>query len=150
MNDSLENAVSCDIQLRDNANYTFYMKISSSSYRFFTEIAEIACENTNEGVYINCNGGETFEIVAKDMTYDFGKEIVVVGGGWGASIAPLEIDTSFLSLFKNKFQSMITIIIVVCVVIAAVVAAIVVLKLLYSYCKKKGEAPRYVVPSSSA
>jgi hypothetical protein len=126
------------------------MNLGLSSYRFFAGTEQIACSLEADGIYINCHGGETVPIEAKDMSYDWGAEIVVTSGSFGAGKEDFSVDLSFLDVFKNNLSIVIIIVIVICVVAAAAIAAIIILRCLYNHFSNKKRNTQEVVMSSSS
>jgi hypothetical protein len=148
--DIVDNGTACQIKLIDENDYIFYMNLGLGVYRFFNGPKQIACKLIADGMYTDCNGGETFPIEAKDMSYDWGADIVVTSGSFGSGKEDISMDVSFFDIFKNKLKTVIIIVVVICVIIAAIIAAIIILKLLYSYCKNKKRDPQEVVLTSSS
>jgi hypothetical protein len=79
--------------------------LDEGSYRFFSDISSISCEQVEgvEGHYLNCSNKEPIELKPKEQGFNEAAEIVfdrtetatpgAVGSGF---------DWSFGNLFKNK------------------------------------------------
>jgi hypothetical protein len=91
----------CVVKVLDDTNLIFYITLSKGSYRFFKNVISINCLDQSNGIYTECGQEEMMPIVAKGMSYDWGKDIEVVKA---VSIGAAGITNPFENLFKIIFR----------------------------------------------
>jgi hypothetical protein len=52
----------CLIIIKDNQNFSYFLTLSSSQYRFFKQIYSINCKDQTNGLYTECGQKEFSEI----------------------------------------------------------------------------------------
>jgi hypothetical protein len=90
------------IEVLDDTNLIFYITLSKGSNRFFKNVISINCLDQSNGIYTECGKVEIVPIVAKEMSYDWGKDIEVVKA---VSTEVAGITNPFENLFKNNLQT---------------------------------------------
>jgi hypothetical protein len=111
----------CVIKVLDDTNLIFYITLSKGSYRFLKNVILINCLDQSNGIYTECGQEEMMPIVAKGMSYDWGKDIEVVKA---VSTGAAGITNPFENLFKNNLQTIIGF-------------DIILLRCLYSHCQAR-------------
>jgi hypothetical protein len=126
----------CDVKVLDKLGEITILSLDECSYRFFSDIASISCEQVEgaEGHYSNCFNKEPIELKLKEQGFDKAVEIVfdrtetatpgAVGFGF---------DWPFGNLFKNKKDQIIFTIIMIIIAITVVMDIII---FLYCYCNR--------------
>jgi hypothetical protein len=97
------------------------------------ETREVACQNIGDGVYIECNDLDFQEVIAKPMSYDYGKEIEVVVQ---SNTAATSTNINFSNPFQNLFGSVATTLIMWLIIGISLIAAIIISVLLFKcFCR---------------
>jgi hypothetical protein len=95
----------CDVKVSNKLGKITILSLDEGSYRFFSDIASISCEQVEgvEGHYSNCSNKEPIELKPKEQGFDEAAEIVFDRTKTATPGAVSSgFDWSFGNLFKNK------------------------------------------------
>jgi hypothetical protein len=120
----------CDLKIQDKAGSIIMISIDEGCYRFF---AEVSCEFTGEGNYVNCSD-KTPEIVRpKDQGFDEAAEKIVNITSDNTNNGLNLNQLSFKNLFNSKYKNIMwTIIFIISVIIFITILIII----CYCYCNR--------------
>jgi hypothetical protein len=121
----------CLIMVKDNLNFSYFLTLSSSQYRFFKQIYSITCKDQTNGLYTECGQEEFIEVKPKIVEYNNNNEVEVIGTS-SSSNAEEVVTKSFDNKLSDNISTVIIWIIVICSIITALIVGIIVLQCLYS------------------
>jgi hypothetical protein len=128
----------CLIVVKDDLNFSYFLILSSSQYRFFKQIYSINCKDQTNGLYTECGQEEFIEIEPKIIEYSNNNDVEVIGTS-SSSNAEEIVTKSFDNKLSDNISTVIVWVVVICCIITALIVGIIVLWYLYSRCQASKE-----------
>jgi hypothetical protein len=99
--------------VKDNLNFSYFLNLSSSQYRFFKQIYSINCKDQTNGLYTECGQEEFIEIESKVVEYSDNSEVEAIKTS-SSSNAEEVITKSFDNKLSDNISTVIIWVIVIC------------------------------------